>query len=40
MSTAPVTTVHNENIPTKSMVPDPGWFDSNRTKFEDWWRGI
>jgi len=24
----------------KSMVPDPGWFDGNRTKFEDWWRGI
>ena len=22
------------------MVPDPGWFDSDRTKFEDWWRGI
>ena len=40
MSTAPVTIVHNENIPTKSIVPDPGWFDSNRTKFEDWWRGI
>ena len=24
----------------KSMVPDPGWFDGDRTKFEDWWRGI
>ena len=24
----------------RSMVPDPGWFDSNQTKFEDWWRGI
>ena len=24
----------------KSMVPDLGWFDSDRTKFEDWWRGI
>jgi len=22
------------------MVPDPGWFDGYRTKFEDWWRGI
>jgi len=22
------------------MVPDPGWFDGNQTKFEDWWRGI
>jgi len=20
----------------KNMVPDPEWFDSNRTKFEDW----
>ena len=24
----------------KSMVPDPGWFDGDQTKFEDWWRGI
>jgi len=24
----------------KNMVPDPGWFDNDRTKFEDWWRGI
>ena len=24
----------------KNMVPDPGWFDSDRMKFEDWWRGI
>jgi len=22
------------------MVPDLGWFDRDRTKFEDWWRGI
>jgi len=22
------------------MVPDSGWFDRDRTKFEDWWRGI
>jgi len=22
------------------MVPDPGWFDGNQSKFEDWWRGI
>jgi len=22
------------------MVPDPGWFNGNRTKFEDWWREI
>ena len=24
----------------KNMVLDPGWFDGDRTKFEDWWRGI
>ena len=24
----------------KNMVPDPGWFDKDQTKFEDWWRGI
>jgi len=24
----------------KSMIPDPGWFDSDQTKFEDWWKGI
>jgi len=22
------------------MIPDPEWFNSNQTKFEDWWRGI
>jgi len=33
----------SENIQAglpKNMVPDPGWFDSDRSKFEDWWRGI
>jgi len=24
----------------KNIVPDPGWFDSDWSKFEDWWRGI
>jgi len=24
----------------KNMVSDPGWFDGDWTKFEDWWRGI
>ena len=24
----------------KNMVPDLGWFDGDRTKFKDWWRGI
>ena len=22
------------------MVSDPGWFNGNRIKFENWWRGI
>jgi len=39
---APAVTV-NENrqaeIP-KNTVPDPGWFDGDQTKFEDWWRGM
>ena len=40
MSTAPALAVYNENIPTKTMVPDPEWFDGDKTKFKDWWRGI
>ena len=24
----------------KNMVLDPGWFDGDQSKFEDWWRGI
>jgi len=40
MSTAPVQVVYNESIPTKTMVLDPGWFDGDRMKFEDWWRRI
>ena len=33
----------NKNIQAgipKNMVPDLGWFDSDRMKFEDWWRGV
>ena len=33
----------SENTQTglpKNMVPDPGWFDGNRSKFEDWWKRI
>jgi len=33
----------SENIQvgmSKNMVLDPGWFDSDQTKFEDWWRGM
>ncbi len=24
----------------RSMVPDPGWFNGDWSKFKDWWRGI
>jgi len=40
---APVAVTVSENIQArlpKNMVPDPGWFDGDRSKFEDWWRGI
>ena len=33
--------VYNEQaVIFKSIVPDPGWFDKDRTKFKDWWREI
>ena len=41
MSIVPAAT--NENAQARvlrSMVSDPGWFDDDQTKFEDWWRGI
>jgi len=34
---------NSENVQAglpKNMVLDPGWFDGDRSKFEDWWRGI
>jgi len=40
---ATMTGISQENIQKgvpKNMVPDPGWFNGDRTKFEDWWRGI
>ena len=45
MSVAHATTAAavSENVQAgllKNIVPDPGWFDGNRSKFEDWWRGI
>ena len=45
MSVAPATIAAavSENVQAgllKNMVPDPGWFDSDQSKFEDWWRGI
>jgi len=33
----------SENVQTglpKNMVLDPGWFNGDQSKFEDWWRGI
>ena len=44
MSTTPAPTVTvNKNGQTgmpKNMVPDPGWFDGDQTKFKDWQRGM
>jgi len=43
MSVALVLVITNNNtqaVMPKSIVPDPGWFNGNWTKFEDWWRGI
>jgi len=43
MSVAPAPAAINENVQAgmpKNMILDPGWFDSDRTKFKDWWRGI
>ena len=40
---APVAVANSENIQVgmpKNMVSDLGWFDGDRTKFEDWWRGM
>ena len=36
MSTALAPAVYNKNALTKAMVPDLGWFNGDRTKFEDW----
>jgi len=38
MSVVPVPAITNNNrqaVIPKSMVPDPEWFDRNRTKFKD-----
>jgi len=40
---APVAAVVSENVQAglpKNIVPDLGWFDSDQSKFEDWWREI
>ena len=37
MSTASAVTNENTQVGMlKSMVLDPGWFDGNQMKFEDW----
>ena len=39
ISVAPVPVTMNDNtqaIMPKSIVLDPGWFDRNQTKFENW----
>ena len=45
MSVAPATMAAavSENVQAglpKNMVLDPGWFNGDQSKFEDWWRGI
>jgi len=40
---APAAVADGENVQIgllKNMVPDPGWFNGDWTKFKDWWRGI
>ena len=40
---APAAVANSENVQAgllKNMVPDPGWFDGDRMKFKDWWKGI
>jgi len=40
---APVAAAVSENVQAglpKNMVPDPGWFNSDQLKFENWWREI
>ena len=39
-ASAPAPVVYNKIVLTKTMVPDLEWFDRDKTKFEDWWRGI
>ena len=43
LAPAPIEVIGQENSQAglpKNMVPDPEWFDGDRSKFEDWWRGI
>ena len=39
MSVTPAPAMTNNNrqaVMPKSMIPNPGWFNRNRMKFEDW----
>jgi len=39
----PMAVTSQENVQAelpKNMILDPGWFDGDQMKFEDWWRGI
>ena len=40
MSTVPVNVQNKQTGLLKGIVPDPRWFDRDRTKFEDQQRGI
>ena len=43
ISVAPVPVTMNTNkqaFMPKNMVPDPGWFNGNKMKFKDQWRGM
>jgi len=43
MSVAPVTVTTNTNkqaVMPKNIASDPRWFDGDRMKFEDWWKGM
>jgi len=43
MLIVPIPVVYNETtqaIMLKSMVLNLGWFNSDKMKFEDWWRRI
>jgi len=43
MSVVPAPAMTNENgqaVMPKNIVSNPGWFNGDRIKFEDWWRGI
>jgi len=36
MLTVSVSVMYNKNVSMKNMVPDPGWFDGDRTENKDW----